>query len=109
MQSGERDGDEPGLMIDFLGEKLRHLSRGSIGAWTHSVREHWTRVAKRIPVPPGTKDAILSVGLMGATGTLDIDGLTVDLVPRGGEETTNLILNGGFELGDPSPAFLAHG
>ena len=44
-------------------------------------RDRWTRVVKRIPVPPGTKDAIMSVGLMGATGTLDIDGLTVDLVP----------------------------
>ena len=104
VQFGEREGDEPSLMIDFLGEELRHLSRGSLGPWTRSVRDRWTRVAKRIPVPPGTKDAIMSVGLMGATGTLDIDGLTVDLVPRGGEETTNLIVNGGFELGDPSPA-----
>jgi hypothetical protein len=104
VQSGERDGDEPGLMIDFLGDELRHLSRGTMGPWIRSVRDRWTRVAKRIPVPPGTKDAILSLGLMGATGTLDIDGLTIDLVARGGEETTNLIVNGGFELGDPSPA-----
>ena len=90
-------------MIDFLGEELRHLSRGTFGAWTRSVRDRWTRVAKRIPVPPGTKDAILSVGLMGATGILDIDGLTLDLVARGGKTTTNLIVNGGFELGDPGP------
>ena len=101
VQFGEREGDEPSLMIDFLGEELRHLSRGTLGAWTRSVRDRWTRVAKRIPVPPGTKDAILSVGLMGATGILDIDGLTLDLVARGGQETTNLIVNGGFELGDP--------
>ncbi len=74
----------PALMIDFLGEELHHLSRGVLGPWTHSVRDRWTRVAKRIPVPPGTKDAIMSVGLMGATGTLDFDGLTVDLVPVGG-------------------------
>ena len=100
---GEREGDEPSLMIDFLGEELRHLSRGTMGPWTRSVRDRWTRVAKRIAVPPGTKDAILSVGLMGATGTLDIDGLTVDLITRGGERTTNLIVNSGFELGDPSP------
>ena len=46
----------------------------------------------------------MSVGLMGATGTLDIDGLTVDLVPVGGEESTNLVVNGDFELGDPGPA-----
>ena len=68
------------------------------------MRDRWTRVAKRIPVPPGTKDAIMSVGLMGATGTLDFDGLTVDLIPVGGEDSTNLVVNGGFELGDPGPA-----
>jgi hypothetical protein len=104
VQFGEREGDEPSLMIDFLGEELRQLSRGTLGPWTRSVRDRWTRVAKRIPVPPGTKDAILSVGLMGATGTLDIDALTLDLIAKGGEETTNLIVNGGFELGDPGPA-----
>jgi hypothetical protein len=104
IQAGERDGDEPGLMIDFLGTKLRHLSRGTFGAWTHTVRDHWTRVAKRIPVPPGTKEAIMSVGLMGATGVLEFDGLTVDLIPVGGEDSTNLVVNGGFELGDPAPA-----
>ena len=31
----------------------------------------------------------MSVGLMGATGTLDFDGLTVDLVPVGGRRRTN--------------------
>ncbi len=46
----------------------------------------------------------MSVGLMGATGTLDIDGLTVELVPIGGADTTNLVVNGDFELGDPAPA-----
>ena len=46
----------------------------------------------------------MSVGLLGATGTLDIDGLTIELVPAGGAETTNLVINGDFELGDPDPA-----
>ena len=105
IQVGEREGDEPGLMIDFLGVRAPPpVSRGIFGPWTHSVRDRWTRVAKRIPVPPGTKDAIMSVGLMGATGTLDFDGLTVDLIPVGGEDSTNLVVNGEFELGDPAPA-----
>ena len=46
----------------------------------------------------------MSVGLLGATGVLDVDGLTIDLVPVGGAETTNLVVNGDFELGDPDPA-----
>jgi hypothetical protein len=103
IQFGEREGDEPQLMIDFLGEGLHHLSRGIMGPWTRTVRDRWTRVSKRIPVPPGTKDAIISVGLMGGTGILDIDGLSFDLMPVGGSETTNLVVNGDFELGDPGP------
>jgi len=105
IQIGERDGSEPSLMIDFLGAQLRAVSRGIMGPWTQSVQDRWTRVVKRIPVPPGTKDAIMSVGLLGATGTLDIDGLTVDLIPRGGAESVNLVVNGSFELGDPAPAY----
>ena len=45
----------------------------------------------------------MSVGLMGAPGTLDIDGLTVELIGVGGADSTNLIVNGDFELGDPAP------
>ncbi|MBV8610462.1 MAG: hypothetical protein JO034_23765 [Singulisphaera sp.] len=101
---GERLGEEPGLPIDFLGDELRELRRGLLGPWNRSVGTSWTRVAKRVPVPPGTRDAIMSIGLLGATGVLEVDGLTIDLIPRGGSETTNLIVNGDFELGDPDPA-----
>ena len=74
---------------------------GRSGPGPSGRRRRWTRVAKRIAVPPGTRDAIMSVGLLGATGVLDVDGLTIDLVPVGGRETTNLVVNGDFELGDP--------
>ena len=80
IQSGERMGEDPGLMIDFLGEKLRQLSRGSMGPWTsRKFANHngWCRVTKRIPIPPGTLDAIMTVGLLGATGVLDIDGFSI--------------------------------
>ena len=48
-----------------------------------------------------------TVGLLGGTGTLWIDSLTIEAEPRGGATTTNLVLNGGFELGDPEPAHWA--
>lgn len=106
IQSGERLGEEPQLLIDFLGDKLRHASRGTMGPWTmrnFSAGNHWTRVVKRIPVPPEAHDAIMSVGLLGATGIMDMDGVTFELVEIGGEETTNLAVNPDFELGDPQP------
>ena len=98
-------GRGPGPLIDFLGDQLAVDRPGLLGPWTSAVGTGWIRVAKRIAVPRGTRDAIMSVGLLGATGTLEIDGLTIDLVPVGGAETTNLVLNGDFELGDPAPTF----
>ena len=105
IQTGARLGADPQLMIDFLGDKLHALTRGVIGPWTaSSFGNQWTRVSKRIAVPRGAHDAIMSVGLVGATGIMEIDGMTIEEVPVGGRETTNLVVNGDFELGDPDPA-----
>ena len=103
--AGDRMGDEPGLVIDFLGDplQLKAVRRGMLGPWK-TVGPTWTRVAKRLPIPPDTRLAILSLGLIGATGVLEVDNLTVDLIPVGGKPTANLAVNGDFELGDPDPA-----
>jgi len=99
---GERLGDDPSLVIDFLGDplQLKAVRRGTLGPWKTIGRE-WTHVAKRLPIPPDTRLAILSMGLIGATGVLEVDDLTIELMPVGGTPTANLVLNGGFELGDP--------
>jgi hypothetical protein len=101
--TGERIGEDPALMIDFLGDQIRMTARGAIGPWNKIAGQGWVRVAKRIPVPPGTHDAIMSLGLLGATGVLEVDGMTFDLIPVGGKLTSNLVLNGDFELGTPEP------
>jgi hypothetical protein len=103
--AGERLGDEPSVLIDFLGDplQLKAVRRGMLGPWK-SVGQTWTRVARRLPIPPDTRLAILSLGLIGATGVFEVDNLTIDLVPIGGKPTSSLILNGDFELGDPEPS-----
>ncbi len=104
VRTGERLGEDPSLQINFFGEGLRAVGRGVIGPWKESVGTDWVRVAKRIPVPPDAREALMTVGLLGATGTLDIDAMTFDLVPTEGGGTTNLVLNGDFELGSPDPS-----
>lgn len=104
IKAGERHGEDPGLVIDFIGDQLRATGRGLMGPWTRTVGTPWTRLAKRFPVPRGTNEAIMSLGLIGATGTLEVDGLTIDLVPLGGTSTNNLVNNGDFELGDSAPS-----
>src|SRR5262249_38917303 len=71
IDTGERYGEAPGLVIDFLGDELRTTSRGSLGPWPRVPDGHWTRIAKRIAVPPSTRDAIMSIGLLGAAGVMD--------------------------------------
>ena len=100
---GERVGEEPSMLIDLLDDDLRTTARGVLGPWDDLPPERWVLWSKRIPVPPSTRDAIMTVGLLGATGTLEIDGLTIEEVPVGGTSTTDLVLNGGFELGGLTP------
>lgn len=103
IRAGERMGESPGIQVNFLGDGLRTVGRRVLGPWTRSPGGGWIHVAKRVSVPPGTRDALMTVGMMGATGTLEIDGLTIEEVPIGGTSTTNLVHNGDFELGDPEP------
>ncbi|MEW4566552.1 hypothetical protein AB1L88_01665 [Tautonia sp. JC769] len=100
---GERVGEEPALLIDLLDENLRSTSRGFLGPWDDLPEGRWVRWVTRVPVPSATRDAIMTVGLLGGTGTLEIDGLTIAQEPVGGESTTNLIVNPGFELGGLTP------
>lgn len=105
IHTGERVGEDPGFVLDFLAEDLKQLARRRLGGpqWVTNDQDHWKRVARRFPVPPQAKEVLMAVGLHGATGTLDIDGMTIDLIPRGGRESLNLVLNGDLELGDPTP------
>lgn len=104
IRPGERSGEDCGLMIDFLGDGLAELARGNMGPWNDAIGPGWVHMLRRISVPEGTHDAIMTLGLLGAAGTLEVDGLTIEPVARGGSpQTTDLVVNGGLERADPSP------
>ena len=101
---GERIGEEPRLMIDLLDANLQSTHRGEVGPWGDLPADRWVLWKSRVHVPPDTRDAIMTVGLLGATGTLDVDGLTIEQLPVDPVPTTNLVINGGFELGGMTPS-----
>lgn len=104
IQAGERLGEMPSLMLDLLGDDIKRVGRRMLGPWnTRDCGNGWIHVARRFSIPPETREGILTVGLLGATGTLELDELSLEFTPVGGEEVTNLISNGDFELGDPTP------
>jgi hypothetical protein len=102
---GERTGEEPGLLLEFFDGELKPAGRGRLGPWTtrNLSASTWTQVSRWVPVPEATRDVILTLGLLGASGQLEVDGLKVVAIPRGGIPTTNLIWNGSLALGDPTP------
>jgi hypothetical protein len=102
--AGERAYEIPGLILDFLDADLKTAGRRQMGPWTaDGLGREWTRVSARLDVPESTRDAIMTLGLLGARGILEIDRLEIREIAIGGERTTNLIWNGGFDLGDPDP------
>src|SRR5262249_1243847 len=103
IQMGERLGEEPSLWIDILAEQIKTVAKPGLGPGQNDLGKGWVHVSRRIALPEGTREAIMTVGLLGATGVLQIDGLTIESVPRGGEPTTGLLLNGDLELGDHDP------
>lgn len=104
--AGERMGEDPGMMLNLFDEELIPIAQTNFGPWTSDAigDDEWVHVARRIAVPPRSRDAILSVGLLGATGVMEIDDMSVELIPVDEPPTRDLVLNGGFELGDPEPA-----
>ncbi|RUL89294.1 hypothetical protein [Tautonia sociabilis] len=102
---GERLGEEPSVLLDLLDADLRSTARGSLGPFTDLPDGRWVHWVARIPVPPDTRDVLMTVGLLGGTGTLDVDGLTIEEVPVGGASSTNLVVNGNLELGGLDPDY----
>lgn len=102
---GEHEGEMPGVLIDFLNADLLTDSRGLIGPFDSRSpgADQWQHVSRILPVKPTTLDAIMTLGLLGSTGTMEIDRMTLELIPRDLPSTENLVPNGDFALGDLKP------
>lgn len=102
---GEHQGEEPSVLIDFLSPKLLTTSRSAVGPFNDITvgEDRWFYVSRLLPVQPDTVDAIMTVGLLGATGTFEIDQMELELIPREVPLTANLVPNPDFEFGDYKP------
>ena len=68
---GAKPYEQPSLFIHFYDPVRRPIGSGQIGRWLGT--SDWRRVSGRIKVPPKAREAIVRIGLNGATGTLCID------------------------------------
>jgi protein-L-isoaspartate(D-aspartate) O-methyltransferase len=81
---GLRDGlsadEAPALAVQFFDERRSRSSRAFVGPWRGSF--DWKDASGSVPVPGWAREAILQVGLLGATGQLDVDDVRLEPVAR---------------------------
>ncbi|MBN2023416.1 MAG: protein-L-isoaspartate(D-aspartate) O-methyltransferase [Pirellulales bacterium] len=68
-----------GLAITFYDANRQPLGEDQIGPWQGTFA--WRREARVIPVPPAAREAMVRIGLFGATGQLEIDQLELKPAP----------------------------
>lgn len=76
IRSGRANHEVPGIVIYFYDSRRLPIDRVSIGPWLADQAE-WRRSSTVVNVPRGAAEAILQVGLNGATGVMYLDDLQV--------------------------------
>lgn len=72
--------ERPALMIHFYDETRRNIENAVLDKWSDS--NGWERKVAVVPVPAQAREAVLRVGLNGATGQLDVDAIQIEGSPR---------------------------
>lgn len=68
----------PAIAISFYDQQRRELGAAVLGPFRRS--RSWRSVSRLIRVPATTREAILRIGLFGATGTIDFDKVAIETV-----------------------------
>jgi len=80
IRAGSKDWEQPAFYIHFYDKIRRSLGDFKAGPWLRS--QDWERTGRRIPVPVGTREAIVRIGLNGAAGTMSVDDLRLSFIAR---------------------------
>ncbi|MHB1038039.1 MAG: protein-L-isoaspartate(D-aspartate) O-methyltransferase [Pirellulales bacterium] len=73
IEPGQKPDQLPALVITFYDQKRERAGQGGLGPWRGTFA--WRHESGRVRVPPRAREAILSIGLLGATGELCLDGI----------------------------------
>jgi protein-L-isoaspartate(D-aspartate) O-methyltransferase len=79
IQPGQSPNQLPAVVITFYDEKRSAVGEGSTDPFSGSF--DWRAETKTLRVPLRAREAVLRVGLLGATGRLSLDGLSLKAAP----------------------------
>lgn len=77
LRAGNENAEQATLVLNYFDELRKPIGQAHLGPWQGTF--DWTEVSKQLVVPPGTREAIMHVGLNGGLGSLGIDNIR--LVP----------------------------
>ena len=66
-----RDGGMPMIVISFYDQQRKEVGKNWLGPWRGTI--DWHPNEKTIRVPPRAKEAIVRIGMFGATGAISFD------------------------------------
>ncbi len=78
---GSEPWELPCVVVHYYDQRRRSLGYQQLGPWTEET-SHWQRRSGQLEVPRNAREAILRVGLCGATGRMAVDDLQIEAVPR---------------------------
>jgi protein-L-isoaspartate(D-aspartate) O-methyltransferase len=76
IRQGLDPSEAPGLMIYFFDDQRIPIERRRIGPWL-ADEPAWKQAVRVIDVPRAAREAIIQIGLNGATGTLCLDEISI--------------------------------
>ncbi|MFM8708888.1 MAG: protein-L-isoaspartate(D-aspartate) O-methyltransferase, partial [Planctomycetia bacterium] len=80
INAGPGPEDFPTLSVRFFNEERSRSLHGQVGPW--KANGPWRRVEGTVSVPGWAREAIVQIGLQGATGRVDVDDVRVSGISR---------------------------
>jgi protein-L-isoaspartate(D-aspartate) O-methyltransferase len=71
---------QPGVVVYFYDENRGPIEEKVLGPWRGTF--DWQKETRRVEVPQKAREAILRIGLQGATGEIDFDGFEMTSVKK---------------------------
>ncbi|MBI3840253.1 MAG: protein-L-isoaspartate(D-aspartate) O-methyltransferase [Planctomycetia bacterium] len=78
IRQGETKEQQPVLAITFYDDNRGQTGYTWVGPWRDSF--DWQKVTDRVRVPPRAREAIVRIGLQGATGEISFDDIRIEAV-----------------------------
>jgi protein-L-isoaspartate(D-aspartate) O-methyltransferase len=76
IRQGETKEQQPVLAITFYDDNRAQTGYTWVGPWRDSF--DWQKVTDRVRVPPKAREAIVRIGLHGATGEISFDDIRIE-------------------------------